>query len=181
MLNLITWRSLTGKTTLQQFAIENWMTTLYNYVTRPPRETRDKDFYVFLTPFQFGFKLWSGEFAEWVEYPENSWNHYAMSERCLNGELLKDTKQDVVRIVTPHWREQLINYCTIHWVPHCSFFIDCSDEEIERRAITRGEDKSFLEKRKGDKELFKPTESCKVLNGEKETSLLFKEILWNIK
>ncbi len=174
MLILITWVSWSGKTTLQNHCLEKGMTTLYNYVTRSPREDSEIDSYIFLTEEQFEFKKANGELAEHVHYDNH---YYWMSRRTLTGKDLVNEVKDVVAIVTPDWREQLLELCKTEGIECRTFFLGISETIQEERILKRGGDMELVRRRKSDFDEFFYTEDCLVLDGTENTEVLYTKIM----
>ena len=154
------------KTTLQNYMLSKWYVTLYNFVTRQPRNDKELDEYIFLTTKQVREKKARGDFVEEISYQGR---FYGMSEYTTEGELLKNSSKDVVAIVTPEWRRQFIDYCVVNDVPFRTIFLDIDQEKQKERLNIRGE----KENRTNDFQIIKPTMFCEIVNGDLTTEQIY--------
>lgn len=168
----ITWNSCAGKTCIAEELVKRGWKLLYNYTTRPPRDDKELDSYIFLTDKQYEDKKALWHFADSVEY--QGWK-YAMSNIM--------PEWNIVAVVTPHWREQfqlLWEEGTLFKNSFNSFFVSI-DKKTQKKRLENRKTHTQAEIKKRLDDSFEPTSSCHILNGKDDSVLLADEIeniLW---
>lgn len=157
---VLTGISWSWKTTLQQFLLQKWWNSPYNYTTRPPRNGKEKDEYIFPSEKQFIKMLKKWHFIEWAyQYETFYW--------------ISVNKDKTVLVLTPEWREQVRKLT--NWKAFF-FFLSLPKEKQKERLLKRGDDEDIIDKRIDDSKWMSPAVWDVVLDATKEVEDLADEI-----
>lgn len=124
------------------------------YTTRPPRDDKELDAYVFLTKPQFYKKLENGDFIEFTEY---NWNLYAISS-YINTDITN------IFIVEPVGRTSIKKFFHQNSIPYRWMYLELEEAEAKNRMINRWDSKKSIETRLEDFKYFHPEVDDKILD-----------------
>lgn len=167
MIVIITGVSASWKTSLQKELENEWFKTPINFSTRESRWDYELDNYVFLSKEQFFIKLNNWDFIEHTNY---WWSWYWISKIL--------PEWNVVIVVDPIWRIQLIEYLNRVWIKYRTYFLEISKQTQRERLLNRWDSIEEINKRENDFKWFSPTNNCNILDWELDTKVLSKQIRW---
>lgn len=174
---ILTWVSASWKTTLQNELLNRWWVRPINFSTRKARTEdayeidEDWDYYsdelleyVFLDKKTFARKLINGDFIESTQY---WWNLYWVSKHSF-----LEWDKDLIVILDPVWRAQVMEALTRMWVPFETYFIHIDENTQLDRLSNRWDAEEEIIKRKRDFDWFHLTNKCVRLNGKLDAKTL---------
>lgn len=129
----LTGPTCSGKTTLEGLLVQEGFKRIISHTTRPKRAGEvNGEAYFFLTVEEFKEKQAAGEFVESIEH---SGNLYAASKQQFTD--LLDAGHDIVIVVEPNGRDEIIQYAESIGAPVMPVFITNPANVLARRFIER--------------------------------------------
>lgn len=141
---LVTGPSASGKSTLQDALIKKGWVRPINYTTRPPRNDKELDEYVFIDQDAFAKKARNGDFAEWTQYRRQL---YAMTKYL-------DYSKDNVIVVDPIGKGAFEAFLIKSKVKFFRIWVECPDYVRESRLNERRSNVIEFNERMGDSAWF---------------------------
>lgn len=124
------------------------------YTTRPQRDDKELDSYVFISKEQFYKKLENGDFMEFTEYNNQFYGISLHFPRTVSN----------IFIVEPVWRAALKKFFHQNSIPYKGFYLELDEEEAKNRMMNRWDNKKSIETRLEDFKYFHPEIDDKILD-----------------